>query len=120
MPQGTTVEAVRLALAMHEVQARVASTNIAHANQPDARALRMDFAHVQSQLERAASSAGRAPQLLEVMQELRRAEPESTEAPIQVDVEVGDMVAATLEYQTLAEALGRHFSLMRLSITGRP
>lgn len=119
MSQGTTVEAVRLALTMHEAQARVASTNIAHASLPDARAMRVDFAHVQSQLERVVSGAGDASQLGDIAQQVHRVEPEATDAPIQTDAEVGDMVAATLKYQTLADALGRHFSLMRLSITGR-
>ena len=35
------------------------------------------------------------------------------------DEQVGDMVAASLNYQSLSEALSRHFGLMRLAVTGR-
>jgi flagellar basal body rod protein FlgB len=38
---------------------------------------------------------------------------------VQLDEQVGDMVAASLNYQSLSEALSRHFGLMRLAVTGR-
>lgn len=119
MSQGITVEAVRLALAMHESQAKLASMNIANASTPGASAMRLDFESVRSRLDAAAAGASTVESLRATGADLRRAEPTVSDTPVQPDTEIADMVGATLNYQALAEALGRHFSLMRLAISGR-
>lgn len=123
MSNETTIDAVRLALRMHELQAQVASLNIANANRPGAQAQRIDFSAVQAELLNIASGdAGRptaAADLARAQTALRSTRPVATNAPINADAQVGDMVLASTQYQTLSEALGRQFALMRLAISGR-
>jgi flagellar basal body rod protein FlgB len=115
-----TTEAVRLALGMREAQARIAGTNIADANKPDARATRADFSRVEATLRGAvhATAAGEIERLRMATAQLGEAAHPGTD-PIVVDEEVGDMVTASTHYQSLTEALSRHFGLMRLALTGR-
>jgi flagellar basal-body rod protein FlgB len=119
MSQGITVEAVRLALGMHELQAKVASRNIAGASVPGARALQLDLVGLQAPLDAAAAGVGDRDRLQAARASLAQLVPATTDTPVQLDAEVANMVASTMQYQALAEALGRHFSLMRLSISGR-
>lgn len=119
MSQGTTVEAVRLALGMLDAQARVASRNIAQAGQPDAQAMRIDFDGARSLLASVLEGSAPASRLDDVRHMVEQSAPSATGGPIQQDLEVTDMVATSLHYQTLTEALSRHFGLMRLSISGR-
>lgn len=119
MSQGISIEAVRLALAMHATQAKLASMNVANASTPGATALRLDFESVRGRLEAAAAGAATAESLRAAGADLRSAQPQASDLQVQPDTEIADMVGATLNYQALAEALGRHFSLMRLAINGR-
>jgi len=119
MTHGVTVEAVRLALAMHETQAKVASVNVARASTPGATAMRLDFETVRSRLDAAAAGVASAHDLREAGLTVRSAEPMPTTQPVQADAEIADMVGAAMNYQVLADALGRHFALMRLAVTGR-
>jgi flagellar basal-body rod protein FlgB len=115
-----TTEAVRLALGMREAQARIAGTNIANASKPDARAMRADFSRVEAALRGAvhAGGVGEIEQLDMTAAQLQGiAQPGAD--PIVADEEVGDMVTASTHYQSLTEALSRHFGLMRLALTGR-
>lgn len=122
MSSDITVQAVRLALGMNELQARVASMNIANAGKPDARAMRVDFGSLQATLSAAASSAdqvGLGERLGKAAADLRRSAQVDSGIPIQADEQIGDMVAASISYQALGEALSRHMGLMRLAVTGR-
>lgn len=124
MSSDITTQAVRLALGMNELQARVASVNIANASRPDARAMRVDFGALQSALSDAASTpvgneAQAARQLQQALQALPDLSATTSAVPIQSDEQVADMVTAGLEFQALSEALSRHFGLMRLAIAGR-
>lgn len=118
MSQGITVEAVRLALTMNELRAKVASQNIAQANTPGARAMHVDLGSAQPALDAALSGTASVGDLEHAINALG-AEPARSDAPIELDAEVAEMVAASTNYQALTEALGRHFSLMRLAISGK-
>ena len=122
MSNDITTQAVRLSLGMHELQARVASMNIANASKPDARAMRVDFASLQATLDTIA--AGGADDVNGARLRLAAADLASstlitTGDAIRADEQIGDMVAAGVGYQALGQALSRHFGLMRLAISGR-
>ncbi|GAB2617327.1 flagellar basal body rod protein FlgB [Novilysobacter erysipheiresistens] len=122
MSSEITIDAVRLALGMQEMQARVASTNIANANRPGAQALRVNFSALQQSLGDIASGSGSgdmASELLDAEAALQSAGPIVSGLPINLDQEVGSMVIAGTRYQALGEALSRQFGLMRLAISGR-
>lgn len=118
MSQGIAVEAVRLALAMNVGRATVASRNIANANTPGAKAMRMDLASAQPALDAIAAGGGSIAMLESAMAQLG-ASTMAVEKPIELDAEVAEMVSASTNYQALTEALARHFSLMRLAINGK-
>lgn len=116
-----TTEAVRLALGMREAQARIAGTNIANASKVDARAMRADFSRVEAALRNAVHASapgGEIERLRMATTQIEDIAQQGTD-PIVVDEEVGDMVTASTHYQSLTEALSRHFGLMRLALTGR-
>lgn len=121
MSSDITVDAVRLALGINETQARLASRNIAGANDPGASALRADFAQLQALLGEAAQGGG--PDLAERVRAAAASGAQTAQVaasgPIQLDEQVADIVAASVNYQSLSEALSRHFGLLRLSIAGR-
>lgn len=122
MSNDITTQAVSLALGMREMQARVASMNIANATKPDARAMRVDFASLQATLGGLATSGNDvdvAARLRLAASDLASSTPITTGETIQADEQIGDMVAAGVGYQALSEALSRHFGLMRLAISGR-
>lgn len=111
------IEAVRMALAMQDARSRVASANIANASAPNATARRLS-------VDAPALGESRWAELSEAtmrtrVREIEHAASIDTGAPIQVDQEISEMVAASTSYQALAEALSRTFGLMRLAITGR-
>lgn len=122
MSSEITTQAVRLALGIHELQARVASLNIANVSKPDARAMRVDFGAMHGVLQAAAQGQGDvtlATSLKTALHGLSDLSPETTSLSIRPDDEVGNMVAANVSYQALSEALSRHFGLMRLATSGR-
>jgi len=119
MSQGITVEAVRVALRAHELQALAASRNISHANQPGARAMRVDISGVQMALQAVADGQGGAERLADAAHAVSTLQPELTSDSIESDVEVATLVTASTDYQALTELLSRHFALMRLAIGGR-
>ncbi|MDQ3286708.1 MAG: hypothetical protein M3Q42_00355 [Pseudomonadota bacterium] len=122
MSSDITVQTVRLALGMNELQARVASVNIANAGKTGAGEMRVDFGSLQSILASATSSTadtGVAERLRAAAAGLANSAPFDTGAPINADEQIGDMVAASINYQALGEALSRHMGLMRLAATGR-
>jgi flagellar basal-body rod protein FlgB len=122
MSTDNTIDAVRLALNLQDVRARVAGMNVANANRPDAAALRVDFAKVELALREAAHAGNEVEVsrwLAAAGQELGRVEPEAGGEPIRLDQEIGEIAAAGVEYQALTEALNRQFGLMRIAIAGR-
>lgn len=114
-----SIEAVRLALGMLELQARVAGQNVARANEPGARAMNVDLSGLEQELDSAASGGSSVERLRAAGVTLRGIEPVQTDVHIEVDAQVGDMVVVSTQFQALAEALNRHFGLMRLAATGR-
>lgn len=125
MSNDLTIESVRLALGMQQLRAETAARNIASANLPGARAMRLDFGASQVLLAQAAGqgaeldpSLGRA--LAAAADAMPHAAvPDQEGASIQLDEQVADAASANLGYQALSEALSRHFGLMRLAIAGR-
>ena len=115
MATDTTIDAVRLALGLQELRARVASLNIANAGVPSAQTLRADFSSVQAGLDPAADPQ-RVDKAIDALADLT---PEPTGVPIHLDAQVAELSSASADYQTLTEALSRKFGLMRLAITGR-
>jgi flagellar basal-body rod protein FlgB len=118
-----TIDAVRLALNLHETRARIASMNVANAGKPEATAMRVDFAKVEAAMREVANASGEseaARWLAAAGNELRAADPQSTLDPIRLDEQMGDIATAGVEYQALTEALSRQFGLMRLAVAGRP
>ncbi len=118
-----TIDAVRLALSLHETRAHIASMNVANAGKPEATAMRADFAKVEAALRQAAhaGSESEAARWLEsANSELRAADPQRSFDPIRLDEQMGDIATAGIEYQALTEALSRQFGLMRIAVTGRP
>lgn len=117
-----TIDAVRLALGMHEAHARVAGMNVARAGKPDATALKVDFAAIEAALREVANSGDEAAatRLLQAAaRELQGSQPETTLDPIRLDEQMGLIASAGVEYQALTEALSRQFGLMRIAIAGR-
>lgn len=118
-----TIDAVRLALSLHETRAHIASMNVANAGKPEATAMRADFAKVEAALRQAAhaGSESEAARWMEsANSELRAADPQRSFDPIRLDEQMGDIATAGIEYQALTEALSRQFGLMRIAVTGRP
>lgn len=120
----STIDAIRLGLSIQEMRSRVASMNVANANLPDARALRLDFSAAEAALRsdqegRVGGTGDGEVDLAELAARLRGQTPHRSEEVIQVDREIGEMATSLVTYQSLAEALSRQFGLMRLAITGR-
>jgi flagellar basal-body rod protein FlgB len=117
-----TIDAVRLALNLHETRARTASMNVSNAGKSEATAMRVDFAKVEAALREVANAGSEseaASWLAAAASELRATKPQSTLDPIRLDEQVGDIATAGVEYQALTEALSRQFGLMRIAVTGR-
>lgn len=118
-----TIDAVRMALGMYELQARLASINVANAHRPGAPTMRVEFGQLQDALADVAGVGTDDSRLTAVLARaqnaLDHARPTPAAISINLDEEVADMVAATTRFQTLTEALNRRFGLMRLAISGR-
>lgn len=117
-----TIDAVRLALNLHETRARIASMNVSNSGKPEATAMHVDFAKVEAALREVANASGEseaARWLIAASNELRAADPQSSFDPIRLDEQMGDIATAGVEYQALTEALSRQFGLMRIAVTGR-
>lgn len=123
MASDITVESVRLALGLQQMRAEVASSNIAHGNTPGHQVRRVDMAGALALLRQAAAP-GAGPGLFESLSSMSAADlasvvPDPSVAAAQPDSQVAEMVAASLDFQSLAESLNRHFGLMRLAVSGR-
>ncbi len=119
-----TTEAIRLAMGMNQLRAEVASQNIGRAGTAGAQATRLDFGRSQNLLAEAASVRGPGDSgLLDALAQAAMQPSSGTRqdgiSAINLDEEVADMAASSLEYTALSESLSRHFGLMRLAISGR-
>jgi flagellar basal body rod protein FlgB len=122
MSNENTIETVRLALSLHEMQARLSGANIANASKPHAVELRADFAKAEAALREAAnatSEADAAHWLETASREFASTKPEAGQQPIKLDEQISLLASASVEYQALTEALNRKFGLMRIAIAGR-
>lgn len=122
MNSDITIDAVRLALSMNEIRARTAGANIANASRPGVGAMQIDFADAQSLLtdvSRAQDPEALRASLRSALDGVSDTSAFDSGQAIQIDAEVGEMVAASAGYQSLTEALSRYFGLLRLSIVGR-
>lgn len=122
MANDITVNAVRMALSLNQLRAEVASWNIVNAGSVGAPFFTIDDSATTSLL---GAAAGDAPEM--VGTQLANA-PSPTMAIVNeqyqgvrpsMDEMVTDSVVAGLGYQVLSESLSRHFSLMRIAVTGR-
>jgi flagellar basal-body rod protein FlgB len=123
MANDITVEAVRLALGLQQLRAEVASSNIALANTPGHQVQRLEMGSAKALLRQAAMP-GVGQSLFDSLASLSSTDLASvvadpSAAAAQPDSQVAEMVAASLDYQSLAESLNRHFGLMRLAVSGR-
>lgn len=123
MAHDITVEAVRLALGLQQLRAEVASNNIAGASTPGFQASRVEMGGAQALLRQAAAAGGN-PAIFGALSSFSASElapvvADTTPAAAQPDTQVAEMVAASLDFQTLSESLNRHFGLMRLAVAGR-
>lgn len=119
MASDITIDAVRLALGGQQLRAEVAAANIAGAATPGFRANRVDLTGLQGHLQALANggfASGLEGTSLETLVQVR---PDESGTAVQLDAEVSEMVTASVEYQALAESLGRYFGLMRLAVAGR-
>lgn len=125
MSHDLTIESVRLALGMQQLRAEMAAQNIASANMPGARGVRLDFGASQALLAQAAGQgADLDPSLGSALAAAADGVPHAVVPdlegiPIQLDQQVADAASANLGYQALSEALSRRFGLMRLAIAGK-
>lgn len=118
---GLAVDAVRLAMNLEQLRARVAAQNIAMANVPGAPAMRVDVAGAMAALRGSRRDDNLFAQNLDALarQDLDlylRDIP--TSSPLALDGEVAEMSAASGRYQALAEGVSRQFGLMQLAIKG--
>ena len=120
--EASTLDAVRLSMGLQQLRAELASSNIARAGTPGLRAHTLDFSQLESLLSAYGEGRASAAELQQGLAELRALSPRegSTEASaLGLDAQVAEMAAASMNYQTLGDALSRQFSLMRLAVTGR-
>lgn len=115
------VDSVRLAMTIEQTKARVAAHNIAMANVPGSRAMKLDVAEPMSRLRAAQGDSSAFAQELRDMQGSDLAsyiQSRSADTTVALDSEVADVSAASGRYQTLADGLSRQFALMQLAIRG--
>ena len=103
---------------MAQRRAEVAATNIALRGDGTRAAQRVDFSQQLGLLQRVARGGEVPPSAL--TQAAVDAAPLRADAgPSSLDHEVAEKATAQLQYQSLAEAVNRHFALTRLALSGR-
>lgn len=116
-----SVDAVRLAMSVEELRAKVAANNIAMANMPGSRPQRFDSAAALSGLRASRDDGELFAQALGELQASSAApylHELSSASPVALDAEVSEMSDASARYQTLADAATRQYALMSLAIKG--
>ncbi len=118
---GLTVDAVRLAMNVEHLRAKVAAQNIATANVPGAQAMRMDVSGALAGLRGSRYDSSLFAQNLEALasQDLGRyLQDVPATTPLALDGEVAEMSSASGRHQALADGVSRQFGLMQLVIKG--
>ena len=114
--ESVTTAALSAALGAALQRHAVAATNIANANVEGHIPLRLSFdAHV----EEARTGLRQAGRLTQADVDLLRAPLVLHEDPgeVQVDDEMGNLARSALDFQTLAQGLSRHLSMMALAVS---
>lgn len=100
------------ALAMRQL---VAAQNIAQSSVADARPLKVSFA---SQFKAASASADRDAHWLKQLSQSAAGVVPVPGARTGLDAQVVELNEVGVQYQALARALGRHFSMLSLAVNG--
>ncbi|MBA4152199.1 MAG: flagellar biosynthesis protein FlgB [Acinetobacter sp.] len=118
---GVLLDAVRLSMSVEEARARVAAHNIAMANVPGSRSMRLELGDAMQALQLAHGDASAFKQALHTLQAMdlsAQVMPHRDAAPVALDSEVADLSAASGRYQALADSVSRQFALMQLAMRG--
>lgn len=117
-PSMEAISAASLGLSIAQRRAEVAATNIALRGDGTRAPQRADFSQQIGLLQRVARGGEVSP--TSFAQASADTAPVRTEATASsLDHEVAELATAQLQYQSLAEAVNRHFALMRLALSGR-
>ncbi|MDH1108441.1 hypothetical protein N5C55_22375 [Pseudomonas otitidis] len=118
---GLTVDVVRYAMGLEHLRARVAAQNIAMANVPGGKVMRLDIAGALQSLRAVRNDPALLAQGLE-QASLGEASIHVQERPVEgtpaLDAEVAELSAASGRYQALADGISRQYALMQLAIRG--
>lgn len=115
------IETVRFAMSLEQLRAKVAAHNIAMANVPGGKAMRLNGYEPMAALRGLHNDPELFGQALRSLQDseltpyLQRYTPS---APLALDGEVAQMSAASGRYQALADGVSRQFALMQLAVRG--
>lgn len=114
-PSMEAISAASLGLSIAQRRAEVAATNIALRGDGTRAPQRADFSQQIGLLQRVARGGEVSSTTL--AQASADTAPVRTEAATSsLDHEVAELATAQLQYQSLAEAVNRHFALMRLAV----
>jgi flagellar basal-body rod protein FlgB len=120
--EASTLDAVRLSMGVQQLRAELASSNVALAGTPGARARTIDFSGLEGLLSAYGEGRASSAALSDGLRELAALSPRDSTveaSALSLDTQVAEMSAASMNYQTLGEVLSRQFGLMRLAVTGR-
>ncbi|MDZ4298832.1 MAG: hypothetical protein U0998_00535 [Moraxellaceae bacterium] len=118
---GLMLDAVRLSMGVEEARARVAAHNIAMANVPGSRPMRLELGDAMQALRLAHGDTSAFEQALQSLQKMdlsMQVMPRHDVASVALDSEVADLSAASGRYQALADSVTRQFALMQLAMRG--
>ena len=118
---GLTLDAVHLAMNLEQTRARMAAHNIANANVPGSRGMRLNVSEPLAQLRTALTDPALLAQSLQALRDSdlqQYQQPMALDAPLALDDEVAEMSAASGRYQALADGVSRQFGLMQLAMRG--
>ncbi|MGM3278095.1 flagellar basal body rod protein FlgB [Ralstonia sp. 24A2] len=117
--EGVTTAALSLALDAASLQHRVLAANVANANTPGYVPMRLQFsAQIDEMAARRASVSADPASMFAVRMSLQPAQDASgAMTSVQPDQEMAAMSANALQYQALATALDRHFSVLLSAVS---
>jgi len=119
-----TADLARAALDIAQLRAETASRNVANADVAGYRPEQVDFASVLARLRADLADPEALAQTVAGLRQdgvpvtLKLAD-SVLGASVNLDDEMVEITVAGAQYQTLADALSRHFGLMRLAVQGR-
>lgn len=119
-----TTGLVRWSMNLSQIQAQIASRNIANANITGYQPQRIDFTE---QLALLRANSGDAESIAAALRTvsaegfrlIEETAPTLLGEGVQLDHEIAQLTMANTRYTTLVDALNRHLGLMRLAVTGR-